>query len=86
MSNNSNVPSRVEELNTILARVFEIAADTITDDSSPKTVPTWDSYNALMLVSELEKEFNVSFTLDEVVAVQCVGDIKEALRRHGVSV
>ena len=38
-----------------------------------------------MLVSELENEFNVQFTMDEVTSVKCVKDIKEALKKHGVN-
>ena len=38
-----------------------------------------------MLVSELEKTFDVKFTMGEVTAVKCVGDIKECLKRHGIA-
>ena len=38
-----------------------------------------------MLVSELESEFDVKFTMDEVVEVKCVGDIIKALMHHGVN-
>ena len=38
-----------------------------------------------MLVSELENEFNVKFTMNEVISVKCVKDIKETLKKHGIS-
>lgn len=74
----------VQRLHTILSKVLGVDESTITDAMSPDTVESWDSYNALMLVSELETGFNVHFTMDEVVAVKNVGDIKAALTRHGV--
>lgn len=74
----------LKKLYAILVRVLGVKENEITDSMSPSTVPTWDSYNALMLVSELESGFNVHFTMDEVVAVKNVGDIKAALRRHNV--
>ena len=37
-----------------------------------------------MLVSELEKNFNVKFIIDEVIAVKNFKDIKDALKKHGV--
>jgi len=74
----------MNRLKAILSKVLEIDENKITDETSPNNVPTWDSFNALLLVSELEKAFNVKFTMEEVTAVKCVRDIKEALRRHNV--
>ena len=74
----------VKRLNAILSKVLEIEEDSISDKTAPENVETWDSFNGLMLVSELEKTFNVKFTMEEVTAVKCVKDIKDALKRHGV--
>lgn len=68
----------------ILSKVLGIKEAEVTDKTSPDNVETWDSFNALMLVSELENEFKVKFTMDEIVSVKCVKDIKESLKRHGV--
>lgn len=56
----------------------------INDQSSPETIERWDSFNGLVLVDELEAEFKIKFTLDEVLDVRNVGDIKKHLRNHGV--
>lgn len=74
----------MKKLNAILSEVLQITEDVITDSTSPDTVPTWDSYNGLLLVSELENNFGVRFTLEEVLAVKNVGDIKKALEKHGI--
>ena len=71
-------------LRSILSKVLEIDGSEITDDTSPENTESWDSFNGLMLVSELEENFKVKFTMDEVLAVKCVRDIKEALRTHGI--
>lgn len=73
-----------KKLSAIITRVLEVKESDINDGMSPETVPSWDSYNALMLVSELEAGFSVHFTIDEVVAVKNVGDIKIALKKHGI--
>lgn len=67
-----------------MSDVLEIEENAITDESSPDTVETWDSFNGLILVTELESKFNIKFTMEEVQAVECVKDIKDALKRHGV--
>jgi len=74
----------MKRLKQILAKILEIDEDKINDETSPDNVDNWDSFNGLMIVSELESRFNVKFTMDQVVAVKCVKDIKEALRKQGV--
>ena len=74
----------VKRLKKVLAQVLGVPAKEITGALSPADVPSWDSFNGLMLVSELETTFKVKFTMDEVTAVRCVGDIQKALERHGV--
>lgn len=74
----------MSRLTEVIGRVLDIPPEQITDSTSTNSAESWDSYNGLMLVSALEQEFKVSFTMDEVVAVKNVADIRAALRRHGV--
>ncbi len=74
----------MEKLRSILARILDIEESSINDQTSSDNVESWDSFNALMMVSELEKKYKVKFTMDEVTAVRCVKDIKESLKKHGV--
>ena len=74
----------MKRLKAILSKVLDIGEGSITDNMSPHNVESWDSFNGLLLVSELEKEFNVKFTMDEVTSVKCVADIKNTLKRHGI--
>ncbi len=70
----------------ILAKVLGIDAGKINDQTGPANTAEWDSFNGLILVTELEKNFNVKFTLDEVVAVKNVADIRIALKKHGIEI
>jgi len=74
----------MNRLKAVLSKVLGIAPDSINDKTSPANVESWDSFNGLMLASELEKEFNVKFTMEEVVSVKNVRDIKESLKKHGI--
>lgn len=71
-------------LEKILSKVLDVNEKDVNDNSSPDNIESWDSFNGLMLVSELENEFKISFTIDEVVNVKKVGDIRKALIKHGV--
>lgn len=70
----------------VIAKVLEIDRSVITDATSPNDIENWDSFNGLVLVTELEKVFHVSFSLDEIVAVKNVGDIKKSLKHHGINI
>ena len=72
-------------LYNIISRVMSVPVSQIDDQSSPETITRWDSFNALVLVDELETEFNIKFTLNEITDVKNVGDIKKHLRNHGVT-
>ena len=73
-----------EKLMEVIAKVLDLDASKITDEISPENTSTWDSFNALMMVSELETQFNVHFSMEEVYHVTCVADIRTALMRHGI--
>ena len=74
----------MDKLRQILATVLAIDPAAITPETSPQNVPSWESFNGLLLVTELEKGFGVSFTVDDIMAVKNVGDIVAALKKYGV--
>jgi acyl carrier protein len=74
-----------EKLYGIIAKVMDISIDEITDNSSPETIPSWDSFNSYILLDELESEFKTEFTIDEVTETKNVSDIKKNLKIHGIN-
>ena len=52
---------KLDDVNTIVAKVFSIDESEITDKSSPETIESWDSFNGLVLVDELETHFKIKF-------------------------
>ena len=73
------------KLYSLIARVMGVPISQITDQSGPETIESWDSFNGLVLVDELESEFKVKFTFDETLDVKTVSDIKRHLQNHGVA-
>jgi len=73
------------KLYNIIAKVMNMPVSQINDQSGPETIERWDSFNGLVLVDELESEFKIKFTLDEVLDVKTVSDIKRHLHNHGVT-
>jgi len=76
--------SNNQKLMMLISSVLNIDENSINNDTSPENTESWDSFNALVMVSELESEFEVQFSIDEVYSVSNVEDIKNALIRHGI--
>ena len=72
-----------EKLYASIANDLKISSSIISDDSGPETIETWDSFNTLLILEELESAYDVKFSLDEVVNFKTVGDIKQSLKKHG---
>ncbi|MAS51539.1 MAG: acyl carrier protein [Chloroflexi bacterium] len=71
---------------SIVSKVFSISLDKITDESNPETIDSWDSFNGLILVDELENTFNVKFSITEITDVKTISDIKRHLKNHGINI
>lgn len=74
-----------EKLKEVMARVFNVGEEMITEDASPDTIETWDSLRHMNLVLALEEEFGVELTDDEVVEIISYKLIKIVLREHGIA-
>ena len=73
-----------KKLYDIISKVFSVQISEINDESSPETIESWDSFNGLILVDELESNFNIKFSVSEIIDVKNVKDIKRHLNDHGV--
>lgn len=69
----------------IVGKILNIDSSNVDDNTSPENTEEWDSFNGLLLVSELEKNFKVQFDIEEIIVVKNVGDIKKTLRKHNIS-
>ncbi|MFW9797689.1 MAG: acyl carrier protein [Candidatus Thorarchaeota archaeon] len=68
-----------DKLLEILSKILLLDKDQITDDLRRKDFEPWDSMAHLIIVSEIENEFEMFFEDDEVVELWTVGDIKNVL-------
>ena len=73
-----------KKLYILIGRIMDVPATDLNDNSSPETIPRWDSFNSYLLLDELESEFQTEFSIDEVVETKNIADIKKHLRNHGI--
>ena len=80
MANNS------EKLLSLLSNVFKVEASAINDDTSPDNMKTWDSFNTLKIIMNIENEFNITLPLEDVVKIKSVKDIKKLIKTNGIPI
>ena len=64
----------------IISRVMNIPIEKISDSSGPNSIPNWDSFNMFVLLDEIEKEFDIKFSLEETLEIKTVGDFRKKLK------
>jgi acyl carrier protein len=65
--------STFEQVRGIASDVFGVPADTITAESSPQSIESWDSMQHLNLVLAIEERFGVLFEPEEMEEMKNVG-------------
>jgi acyl carrier protein len=76
---NSVTPS-YDELRNTVARMLEEPLSAINGDTSPETMPSWDSTRHLELILEIESAFGVQFEAEEVPMLDSVNRIWDRLQ------
>lgn len=71
--------SILKRVESVFKVVFEQDELMISEETCADDIEAWDSFKHLALIAMLEKEFNIKFEIDEIVSMECVGDIIKVL-------
>jgi acyl carrier protein len=72
---------RLDRVRRVVADIFDLELEQVTESSSPETTEAWDSLQHLNLVLALEQSFGVAFTTEEINQMLSVGEIVNVLRK-----
>jgi acyl carrier protein len=74
--------------NEVLKKIIEVCLDVFENDelvldenSCSANVEEWDSLSHLSIISDLEDEFDISFSLDEMTNIRNLGELADAVMR-----
>ena len=73
----------MDTLKHIFSSILNVPKERVVDSLSPENTAAWDSLNAIILLTEIEKAFNVKFTFDEAMAVKNFGEAVTLVRSKG---
>ena len=71
----------MENLKQIVSRVLNIELNRINEKVSRNNTEEWDSFNHLLLISEIEKEMKVKFTMLEVEQIKTFKELQEVISK-----
>lgn len=69
----------------IVTEQLRIPKENIKDSLTPADVPEWDSMNYLLFIAELEKQYKISFTMDEILNAPSLGAVRNLLKIKGIN-
>ena len=73
-----------EKIKKVIASVFKIDKDSITDDFNQQNFEKWDSLQHINIVVALEEEFNISIEPDEIIEIVSIQKIEEVIKRKNL--
>tara|TARA_B100001013_G_C24214719_1_gene286766 strand:+ start:41 stop:280 length:240 start_codon:yes stop_codon:yes gene_type:complete len=68
------------KLKKILKKVFEI--DEINLNYSMDDIPEWDSFKHILLLTKIEKEFNIKFEVSDFIEMRSIPLIKSKILKY----
>jgi len=69
----------------IVANVFGLPIAEVNEELSMKNTVAWDSFNHLMLISEVEKALHVKFSMAEMQGIKTLRAIIDKIRDYGTT-
>jgi len=69
-------------IKNIFCEVLGIPADTVNDALAYNSCEQWDSLKHLQMVAMLEESFDIEIEMDDIIAMETYGKVKEILRKY----
>ncbi len=64
-----------DEIKDVIADVLGVSVASLTDDLAPGDIPEWDSLRHVMVLTALEKTFNIKFQREELLDVEDLSEL-----------
>ena len=74
--------STQERVIKIIAKAIEVEVNKIDEDTAIGDFPNWDSMGQLIIITSLEKEFDIKFDPEDIMELEDVGDMISAIEEY----
>jgi acyl carrier protein len=70
-----------QKLKKVVKDVLQIEISDVNENMKFKDMEIWDSMTFMMFIVRTEEAFNISFTDDEILEIDCLKKTKEIINR-----
>ena len=72
-------PKLVATIKVIMAHVFKVRVETITENTRRREFEQWDSLGHLALIGALQDEFDIEIPPEQALAIETFKDVKRTI-------
>lgn len=72
----------ISKIKRIFCEVLGVKEAEVDDSTAYNSFPAWDSLKHLQLVAMYEDEFDIEFDMDDIIAMENFGLVKEIVGRY----
>jgi acyl carrier protein len=69
------------KLKALIADLFKCDVAEVTDATGPGDIPGWDSLGHVMLMTEIQRQFDSHVPVEDAIEVESVADLTRILER-----
>lgn len=74
----------LEKLTQVFSTALDIENDKVVDNLEYNSIPQWDSTAHMVLIAELEGQFDLMLDTDDIIDMSSVAKAKEILAKYQV--
>lgn len=73
-----------KELVELIAGVLDVAAEDLTAESGPLSVPQWDSLGHVTIVAAIEDTFRIELSMPQILGAKSIADFQKLIEENRV--
>ena len=80
-----NMSTKLEDkVRGIIISVLNISEDQYSDDLAIGDIPEWDSVNHVLLIQQIEEDFDINLDVTDAIDIEDVFDILATLKQYNI--
>lgn len=68
----------------IIAEILKVPKEKLSRETCKESIEEWTSLRHMMLISSIEKKYNIRFSIGEIKRINSVGDFADILLKKGI--
>ena len=69
----------------LVAGVLAVPADSLSLESTPDQIPSWDSLAQLTMCMALEQTLNIQFSMADMLSIKSLSELVDVLGKHSIT-